>query len=553
MILLTSYINKHSNKILILLFSVFFLVGILSFKDYGISIDEEFQRFSGFYWLNYVVQFMPFENLKEIVSNKFDDINGFTLPNPKNYPAYGVIFDLPAAYLEVIFNLEKTENIFYLRHFLNFLIFYISSIFFYKLLIVRFSNFNVSILGTLLYVLSPRIYGNSFYNNKDLIFLSLTTIAIYFCFKSLKNLTFKNLIFFSFFSALATSLRILGIFLPVSFSLIYIFYILDGKINLNIFYKIIFYLSLYSIFLLILWPYLWALPIDNFIHALALFAKYNNEMKMLFMGNYINSTLLPASYLPIWISSTTPALYLIFFFLGFVYMSKRLFLRFLNIQNISVRSELWRSNNEKLDLFIFFNFTIIFLYLLFSDVNLYTGWRQVYFINIFLIYISTYFIYIFLLYLKKSKFKFYFNSFMILYICCLIIKLIIYHPYQSFYFNSFVSNKYKNNIEIDYWGISGVKFLDNILKTDKAQIINIGVASYLPLERSLVLLNNEQKKRLKLVGQNYQMADYIFNTNISEVDKNINTKYNIPKNFIKISEFKIENSLVYEIYKKNKK
>ena len=49
------------------------------------------------------------------------------------------------------------------------------------------------------------------------------------------------------------------------------------------------------------------------------------------------------------------------------------------------------------------------------------------------------------------------------------------------------------------------------------------------------------------------MADYIFNTNISEVDKNINTKYNIPKNFIKISEFKIENSLVYEIYKKNKK
>ena len=79
MILLTSYINKHSNKILILLFSVFFLVGILSFKDYGISIDEEFQRFSGFYWLNYVVQFMPFENLKEIVSNKFNDING-TVP-----------------------------------------------------------------------------------------------------------------------------------------------------------------------------------------------------------------------------------------------------------------------------------------------------------------------------------------------------------------------------------------------------------------------------------------------------------------------------------------
>ena len=103
MILLTSYINKHSNKILILLFSVFFLVGILSFKDYGISIDEEFQRFSGFYWLNYVVQFMPFENLKEIVSNKFNDINGFTLHNPKDLPYYGVIFELIKIHFFIFF------------------------------------------------------------------------------------------------------------------------------------------------------------------------------------------------------------------------------------------------------------------------------------------------------------------------------------------------------------------------------------------------------------------------------------------------------------------
>ena len=41
----------------------------------------------------------------------------------------------------------------------------------------------LSLIGTTFFVLSPRIYGNSFYNNKDIIFLSLLTIGLYYCFK----------------------------------------------------------------------------------------------------------------------------------------------------------------------------------------------------------------------------------------------------------------------------------------------------------------------------------------------------------------------------------
>ena len=56
-----------SKTIIFLLFSIFFAMGTITFKDYGISIDEEFQRRSGFYWLSYVLNFTAFNELFNII------------------------------------------------------------------------------------------------------------------------------------------------------------------------------------------------------------------------------------------------------------------------------------------------------------------------------------------------------------------------------------------------------------------------------------------------------------------------------------------------------
>ena len=169
--------NNISKKITLLLFTFFFLIGIITFKDYGISVDEEFQRSSGFYWLNFVLSFLDFEELKELSAFKLDEIKGFTLSNVATNQYYGIIFDLPVAFLEVIFKINDSQNYFYFKHFLNFTIFFIGSIFFYKLLLNRFKNYKVSLIGTLFFILSPRIYGHSFYNPKDIIFLSLLSTS----------------------------------------------------------------------------------------------------------------------------------------------------------------------------------------------------------------------------------------------------------------------------------------------------------------------------------------------------------------------------------------
>ena len=78
------------------------------------------------------------------------------------------------------------------------------------------------------------------------------------------------------------------------------------------------------------------------------------------------------------------------------------------------------------------------------------------------------------------------------------------------------------------------------------------MASWYPLHRSIKLLDKKDRKKINIVGQDFQKADYIYSNFISEVDKNINDKYKIPSDFTKISEFILDNIIVYEVFKKDK-
>jgi len=544
--------KKISQKIIFLLFSTFFLVGLFTFRDYGISVDEEFHRSSGFYWLNYILSFTSLDELKNLVSIKINQITGFTLPEPSHNPYYGVIFDLPAALLEVFLKIDDPKNYFQFRHLLNFILFFIASIFFYRLLLNRFSNYTIAILGTLFFVLSPRIYGSSFFNNKDIVFLSLTAIALYYCFKSLEKLTYKNLFILAVFAALATAQRILGIFFPASLILFYLLSVLSNNKNLKNLPNIIFFVVFYFLFLILFWPALWSNPIENFFIAFQFFSHHYLEIRLLFNGSYIYSNFLPYDYILTWVLISTPILYIILFIIGYILIFKRFFIKFVNIKDNMHYYDLWRGNKEKKDFFILFNFTFIIFYLSTSEIVLYNGWRQVYFINIFIIYIATYAFYQIDLNLKLKSIKRF--QLVTVSLCLLFItyKMIIYHPYQNIYFNNFFNKNAHEKFSVDYWGLSGKKFLEYILVLEKnKKLIKIATAAYLPLERSTKLLSEKDRKKILIIGQNFKDADYLYTNFISEVDKNSNDKYKIPYNFTKIDEFILNNTIVYQAFKKN--
>ena len=543
--------TKNKNKLIIYTFFGFFLlVGFITYDDYGISIEEHTQLYSGIYWLNYIVNFFEIDFLKERV---LQNLNSFTyypgLPDPKIYNYYGPIFDVPTAFIDVIFNIQKTNSYFHYRHFLVFLIFYLSSIVFFHLLLKRFNNFFISFFGTALYIFSPRIYGDSFHNNKDIILLSFVVFSIFFAFKTFEKKKIKNVLLFSLFAAIATSTRVMGLFLPMSLIIFLYLEKLNNKSISNTKYILLAIFS-YFLFLFIHWPYLWESPILSFIEFISKSKDIIFSYYILFNGNYILTNSLPDSFIFTWIGISSPILNLVLFLFGFYFIGKRLFSRFLLVdQTRNYKCDFWRSSGEMKDYYIFFNFVSILSILVFLNVPLVSGWRHLYFLNFFMIYIAVYSLKIIAIAFKKYIYR--------LFLCLLILlapsiyKIIIFHPYQSLYLNEILNSKNKNNFLIDREGLTQLDSIYKILALagDKEKI-NIANASFIPYYRIKDALSQSNKNRVNFVGTEYNKADYIYDNYVYEVDPKYNKKYNIPPSFKKVYQLKINGIKMYEIYKK---
>jgi hypothetical protein len=545
--------KTNSSKFIFLFLTYFFIIlaVLFVFQDFGFHIEEKFHRMNGLYWLNYVSQVFNFEKINLITEIKMKEISDYTLSPVTYFNKYGVIFDLPLALIEIIFNIEKIENVYHLKHFIGFLIFLLSSFFFYQLLIQRFNNFFLAFSGTILFITTPRIFGDSFLY-KDVLFLSFFNIALYFFLKVSDNLNKKNIFYFAIFSAVAFNLRIFGIFLPITFFLILVIKSFYNKNIYNYFKFFFLYLSILLCVIVFFSPYLWSDPIANFLDIFIGLKRdlIAENIKILFNNEFINNRNVPDYYLLTWIYISTPIIVLIFFLLGYFFYAKKFIKRFISIREKQIFPDLWRGKAEYKDFIIFFILTSFYLCLLIFNSPLYNGWRLVYFLNIFIIYFAVYQVNNFIILYRKNNLRKKIIFFFVLSsIFHNIISVVTYHPYQSYYFSELISSNKKNNFEGDYHGISGKHFFLKLSSDYKAKKFKIAVASHTPLHRSLESINPNLRKNFTVVGQEYRDADFIYKNNISEVNSKVNKKYNIPNNFVKIYELNVNGVKIYEIFK----
>ena len=548
-------IKRNEKYIFILIFTIYFFFGLYIYKDFGIGIEEHFQRQNGFFWLDYLLASTNFIEFKNAASLKYNNILLIdpSLPKITFFNFYGIIFDLPTAFIEILFNLENSKIYFELRHFLNFIIFFISSIFFFQILLKRF-NFYLGIFGLFIYILTPRIFGDSFFNNKDILFLSLLTISISFLFKYFERAEFKNLFFFCLFSALATSTRIMGIYLPILFIFFIFIEYLSNKKDLKSFIK----LTLKIIFLYILalylhYPYMWQLNIFEFMSWFSKFF-YSMNLKLLFNGQYYFMNYLPRSYLPTWIFISTPLFITILFITGSFLYLKRLFNRLINIKDQKpIACDIWKSCNEKKDIFILISFYCFFVYAIFFNVAMLSGWRHFYFLHVFWTYISVFGLFNLIYYFKSGINVKIIHLLLLASVFFLLYENVKFHPYQSLYFNNILSVEAVKKFQVDTPSLSRSDALKSILLDSKnKQKIVVANASWTPFFNGKDLLENKFKEKLIFSGQNYQKADYIYDNFIYKSDTSFNKNHMIPKNFKVYKKLTIDNVHIYSIYKKIK-
>ena len=65
------------------------------------------------------------------------------------------------------------------------------------------------------------------------------------------------------------------------------------------------------------------------------------------------------------------------------------------------------------------------------------------------------------------------------------------------------------------------------------------------------LFSDVERKKIQVFGHDKKdKVDYLYSNRIYDVDNKFYKKYDIPKNFRKLKEFKIDNTIIYEVYKR---
>ena len=527
----------NSQKFHLSILIIFFFIGASNVTNYGISWDEQSSRAIGFINGKYILEtlfgsdflryFTKLFNLE--IFNQFINSNKFDFQNYSE-KAYGPGFELPMALIEILFNFKETKNIFLLRHFVNFSIFTISLIFFYKFLQIKLNSYFYAFLGCCLLALSPRIFAHSFFNSKDIIFLAYFQIANYYGYKFLlNNKSNKNILLFAITIALASTVR------PLGLVLLFFYISLNFLRNKKLFLKQNFKLIIYSIiFLYIFWPHLWANPIINFYEAFFYFSKIPWDGNVFFNNELIDGRNLPFYYLPIWIFITTPEIIIIIFLFSIFIIIQKLFNR--ELERIDVLEDI-------LFAFVFIVIPIGLNFVL--KTILFDGWRHFYFIYPFIIMIGM----SLFKYLNKKLLNRFFEILIWINIIFLIFWNISNNPFQYLYFNKLLIGKNSLSLfEKDYWGISNKQLVERINDIE-AEKINWSFHGS-NMKTSLLILNSNDQKKFNYINKdNFTEKFYVFINNRNLSKKEIN-KILKEKNFISKIIFKDE--FINGVYVENK-
>ena len=461
----------RENYISIIFFTIFLILGHIIYKDYLVTPDETLHRENGFISLKYIIN---------LFSINFDLTEIHTIPDLYNdwRKTYGVLFDLPLSLIETVLKLNIQET-FLLRHYLTFLIFFVANIYFFLLLKKNLFSKNLALLGVVILVSTPRIFSHSFYNSKDILFLSLMIIATFYSLELLKKYSLKILILSSLFCALASNIRIIGIYLPLLTFIFYFFKENKNKplINLEFFIK---YFFIFFLVLYIIWPFLWQNPIQNFFLILSESTNYPNHwnFNILYLGKYFNPENLPWHYFFVWFFSTTPLFFLIIIISGVLIFLRGYLLFFLNLK-FSKDIQIWKNLDQMKILFIFLGFFVPIFFVVCLNSTLYNGWRHLFFLYPFLIFIGIYGA-DFILRKSNNNLKYLIYFFFIIQISSNLIFIYKAHPVQNIYFNIISKPFVYNYLPIDYWGLGNKKTIDYII--DKKNTFSISSSSFTPLE-----------------------------------------------------------------------
>ena len=273
--------------------AVFSAAGILVLDDYAVTSDTVF-----------------YQRPLAVMMLDFALGDADALPDDHN-KFYGAAFEVLPLLVERVAGLDDTRAIYLTRHLMTHL-FFISAGFCCYLLAYRMTGSRLlGLFAMLLFLLHPRMYGHSYFNSKDLPFLSMFIIALFSVHWAFRKGTITAFVLCGAAVAILVNLRIMGVMLlpaVLAMRAADLYFagnwaerrrVMSGGAAFALAAAGIYYASM---------PYLWADPLDRFGELLTTLSSHPGQFVAypLFQGEYFNAGELPARFVPVWIGITTP-------------------------------------------------------------------------------------------------------------------------------------------------------------------------------------------------------------------------------------------------------
>lgn len=277
-------------------------------------------------------------------------------------------------------------------------------------------------LITLLFFLTPRMFAESHYNNKDMILLALVLTTLYTGHRLLRNLSLKNILLFAAAGAFTTNVKIIGAWLIIFMLITPAAW--DGLLEY------------------VLYNFSYAVNFDRWVGFI------------LFDGRLLHTqyTGIPRKYLPVMILLTTPLGILLLITVGATLLLCKIY---------KARFKLSLQSEGYILLTSLAGF-IPLIYAILSATPVYNGWRHFYFTYASMIIVAGYGLYRLLDWLFQKKKGILAVSIPAVYIGLLALSICLNHPYEYGYYNILAGKNVQHRYEMDYWELSAANAYESI-------------------------------------------------------------------------------------------
>ena len=460
--------------------ALFPLVAVLILDDYGISGDGENQRAIGSAALDYLAG----EGERAFERLWFDH---------DRY--YGPGWELLLVLVERVLGLEDSRDIWLSRHFLTHLFFLVSGAFCYLLVYRILGSRMLALVAMILFLLHPRLYAQSFINSKDLPFLAMFMIALYFTHRAFRRDTLGAFLLCGMSVGILVHLRIIGLVLlaaVLAMRALDMVLARDGRGRARVLltgggFTLAAILTYYAAM-----PFLWIDPVGQFAELWNTLSNHPNAAYNLFRGEWLYALDGPPfDYIPVWIGITTPLVVPLLALIGAVGLVW---------QGARRPRDLPRNTSLRFGLLLLFLFVAPLIYIPAAGNNVYHDWRQVSFLYAPLVLLAVAGLWGLLSLYGERRMRAGIWVLAGVGVAVMVVSMMRIHPVQASYFNALVDRTTPNRLmsqylvggwNQDYWGV-----LKSIVEDhpDQRIFVNNGY-----LVQQLVLLPASDRDRVSTI------------------------------------------------------